>query len=283
MLQMTSNDPSLKLNIGVGATEELSLRVSVATLAKVVFSHPKEKHLMLALERKATRREIEGGHHVVVKAQPFGGAVRLPGVSALQALIGDFHFDSERSRSEGDFRLQIRPSDWETVKRFCLQYLRDEDESVLESGPERELAEEFADALKIRITSSQYRLKPVGPVIENEPANTDNIHATGYPTVRIYNVFEVRIVDPSLTIAMLSNSEGYSDQDLQELALQDARRGGKGRANAILALPLELLTKAYQAMPPEARDSPVTIEGHFLDGNVPVVLEDVVAPKFQRP
>jgi hypothetical protein len=270
------------MDIGVGSTEELSLRVSVASLAKVLFKHPRAEHTMLALERTATLRKAEDGHQVTVKAQPFGGAVRLRVAIALQALIGDYHFDSERSRSEADFRLQIRPSDWEKVKRFCLQHLQDEDEPILESGPERELAEEFADTLQIRLTSAQYRLKRLGTVIENAPAVTDNIHAAGYPTVRIYNVFEVCVVDPSLAMALLSNSERYSDQDLRELALRDARRGGKGRANAILALRLALLTNAYRALSPEARDAPVTIEGHYLDGNVPAVLEDVVVPKFQR-
>ena len=273
---------SSTMGIGVGATQELSLRLSVASLARVLFKHPQAEHEMLALERTATLRETEAGRQVTVKAQPFGGAVRLRDVSALRALIGDFHFDSERSRSEGDFRIQIRSSDWEIVKRFCLQHLQHEDMSVIEAGPERELVEEFADALKVKITSSQYRLTPTSPVIENAPAITGNIHATGHPTVRIYNVFEVRILDPSLAKAMLANSEGYSDQDLQELALQDARRGGKGRANAILALPVASLTKTYLAMSLDARDAPVTVEGHYLDGNVPAVLEEITVPKFQR-
>ena len=270
------------MDIGAGATDELSLRVSVASLAKVLFKHPQAEQIMLALERTATLRETEDGQHVTVKAQPFGGAIRLRAVSALQALIGDYHFDSERSRSQGDFRLQIRSSDWEKVKRFCLQHLQDEDESVLESSPERELVEEFAETVQIRLASTQYRLKRIGAVIEHAPAITDNIHAAGYPTVRIYHVFEVRIVDPSLAMALLSNSERYSDQDLRELALQDARRGGKGRANAVLALPVALLTNAYRTMSPEARDAPVTIEGYYLDGNVPAVLEGVAVPKFQR-
>jgi hypothetical protein len=104
----------------------------------------------------------------------------------------------------------------------------------------------------------------------------------GYPTVRIYNVFEVRIVDPSLTVALLSNSEQYSDQDLWELALQDARRGGKGRANAVLALPLSLLIHAYLAMSPAARGAPVTIAGHHLDSNIPAALEGIDTPRFQK-
>jgi hypothetical protein len=269
------------MHIGVGPTEELSLRVSVASLAKVVFTHPQAGHTVLALERKATLRQTGSRQAVTVKAQPFGGAVRLLNASALQELIGDFHFDNPRSRSEGDFRIQIRPSAWEKVKLFCLQHFRDEDETILEASPERELAEEFADSLRISLTSTQYRLQAMGSVIENKPADTTNIYAAGYPTVRIYNVFEVRVVDPHLAMAMLTNSESYSDQDLRDLVMQDARSGGKGRANAILAMPMHLVMRAYEAMSKEARNSPAVIEGHRLDGNVTAVLKEILAPKFQ--
>jgi len=238
---MIPDHQSWESNIGVGATEELSLRVSVASLAKVVFEHPQDGHTMLALERVATLRESEAGREVTVKAQPFGGAVRLRRVSALRELVGDFHFDSPRSRAERDFRVQIRPSDWEAVKDFCLGHLQDEDESVLEAGPGRELVEEFADTLHIGLTSSQYRLVRMGVVLEDAPAVTDFIHAAGSPTVRIYHVHQVLILDPSLVRAMLANSERYTDQALQALALHDARRGGRGRANAVLALPVELV------------------------------------------
>ncbi len=44
------NDPI----IGVGPTAELSLRVSVSTLSRVVFPHPADGVPMLALEHKAT-------------------------------------------------------------------------------------------------------------------------------------------------------------------------------------------------------------------------------------
>jgi hypothetical protein len=37
-----------------GAAGKLSLRVSVATLVRVLFEHPLDGELMLALERKAT-------------------------------------------------------------------------------------------------------------------------------------------------------------------------------------------------------------------------------------
>src|SRR5688500_121371 len=38
--------------VGIGATDELSLRVSVAALVRVLFEHPDDGTLMLAIERK---------------------------------------------------------------------------------------------------------------------------------------------------------------------------------------------------------------------------------------
>jgi hypothetical protein len=270
-----------KSDVGVGPTEELSLRVSVAALAKVVFDHPHQKHPMLALERVAALREDARGHYVAVQAQPFGGALRLRNSARLKELIGDFHFDSERSRSEQDFRIQIRPSNWSAVKRLILRQIGDRGDTILETSPDRELVEEFTDALDIAITPDQYRADLTGLVVENEPTLTDNVHATGSLTTRIYFVFQVRIADPSLVAAILAGSERYSDQDLRRLALQDATRGGKGRANGMLALPLTSVVAAYQDLPAQERNRRTAIEGHLLDENVPAVLEEVSAPRFQ--
>src|SRR6266496_4462703 len=107
---------------GIGATSELSLRVSAATLARVLFENPRDGDLMLALERKATLYEAKNERVVEVKSQPFGGAIRILDLNMMRDLIGDFHFDSKRSRSEQDFRIFIRPSDWEVVRQFCLQH-----------------------------------------------------------------------------------------------------------------------------------------------------------------
>ena len=52
--------------IGVGPTEDLSLRVSVATLVRVLFENRDDGDLMLALERKATVRKAESGPVVEV-------------------------------------------------------------------------------------------------------------------------------------------------------------------------------------------------------------------------
>jgi len=77
--------------IGVGATGELSLRVSVATLVRVLFKNPNDDELMLALERKATLRRTAEGGAVRVKSQPFGGAIRIFDLGTVHDLVDGFH------------------------------------------------------------------------------------------------------------------------------------------------------------------------------------------------
>jgi len=269
-------------DIDVGATEDLSLRLSVATLVRVLFEHPRDGELMLALERKATMHQAENGRVVEVKCQPFGGAIRILDPMKLRGLIGDFHFDSEHSRSEQDFRIFIRPSDWSKVREFCIEHLNGDDDPVLETDPRRELAEEFADALTINLKPEQYVSKPVAIVVEEDPAPTENIHARGYLTARVYRIFEARILDASLSHAMLTNSESYSNQNLHERVLEDARNGGKGRANAVLTLPLKVISDVYLAVSPEARNAPIAFEDNHLDESVAAVVEGLTVPKYRR-
>jgi hypothetical protein len=263
-------------------TDDLRCRVSVATLDRVVFQSPEDGTHILALERKATLVRDSGRNSVFVRAQPFGGAVRILNGDALHDLVGDFSFDSERSESEQDFRLLIRPADWEPVKQFCIHHLQDQDDSILESDPRRELVEEFADSLKISLQPMHYTYQPAGFVVENEPTPTDNVHAGRHPTVRIYRIFEVRIIDDSLCAAMLSASERYSDRDLETLALEDAKSAGKGRANSTLTLPLKQLVDSYIPIPPEKRYARRTVDGYQLDVSVLAVLPDVDVPHLQR-
>ncbi len=272
----------MKYNPGIGTTDELSLRVSVAALVRIIFKHPLNGDMMLALERKATLRETEHERIVEVKSQPFGGAIRILDLRALRDLIGNIHFDSERSHSEQDFRIFIRPSDWETVREFCIQHLSRVDDPILETDPGRELAEEFADALKISLKPDQYICKPIATVVEDNPAPTENIHAKGILTVRVYRIFEAYISDSSLARTIMMISESLSHQDLCALAWEDVQNGGKGRANAILALPLKDISDVYLAMSPEERNAPVLFEENRLDETVPAVLEGITVPKYQR-
>ena len=237
---------------------------------------------MMALERKATLVETAQRELVEVYAQPFGGAVRILDVQALQDLIGTFHFDSVRSRFERDFRLFIRPFSWPTLRAVCIEHLGRDHDPVLDSHPGRELVEEFFDVLGIKLLPAQYTCRSIGMVAEDNPHATHNPRARGYPTVRIYRVFEARITDPALAQALIANSEGVTDQALREQALREAQSGGRGRANAVLALQLEPIMIFFRELSPQERSHPVIFDGHQLDETVAEVLEGVCVPKYQR-
>lgn len=275
------SEGSLKTDIGIGATDEMSLRVSVATLVRVLLEHPANAISMLALERRATlhNARTEG---VEVKSKPFGGAIRIHDPGKLQHFIGGFRFDSKESFSEHDFRIFIRPADWERVLEFCLSHLRQPNNSVLESEPTRELTEEFADTLGIDLKDNQFTLQAVGILVEDLPSATENASARGYATNRVYRIFQVQITDPTLASALTENTQSCSDHALRQLALQDSRDGGLGRANAVLTLPFHEISTAYAALPPEACNKPISFHSHKLDETVAAVLDDVTVPKYRR-
>ena len=255
------------------------LRVSVATFNRVVFQHPQNETMMLALERQAT--VMEGGI-VRVQAQPFGGGVHILNPRTLQKIIGTIQYDSERSRHEQDFRILIPPSKWELIKEYCLRHLADEEDVELETVPHRELMEEFAETFNVYLNPHQYSAQPLGFVIENNPVRSDNAYARGQLTVHLYRVFEVRIVDAMLGRVMLTVSQLYSDQALGERALRGFEHGGEGHANSILTVPLNAVTEAYLALPPEMRYGRIVVEDHELDESVLAVLGDIEVPQYQR-
>lgn len=256
-------------------------RVSVATYNRVLFPHPQNDTWMLALERRATAMR-DGREDVHIWSQPFGGAVRILDPSPLATLTGGLQFDSERSKREQDFRILIPPSLWEQVKNYCLHHLANPGDTEIESSPERELKEEFAGAIQVDLRTDQYTARPLGFVIENNPLQTDNIYAHGQLTVRVYRIFDVRITDPALCETMLVSSQRYSNQQLETLALKDARSGGRGRVNSILALPLNRLTDFWLTIPPEARFKKIEMENDEFDESVLSVLWEIEVPQYQR-
>ena len=248
------------------------LRVSVATYNRVIFFHPENGITMLALERKATLSE---SGQVSVLAQPFGGGVRILDPTSLKGILGKIKFDCERSQQEQDFRILIPPSKWETVKQYCLIHLENPDDSELESTPHRELVEEFEETFHFRLKPHQYAVQPMGIVIEDKPVQTKNWYARGQLTVRIYRTFKVQLIDDEVCKAILAANQKYSDQDLEKIALEDARNGGRGRANAVLALPLDSVKAAYLSIPPEKAYRKFVVGNHSLDESVSVVLSNV--------
>jgi len=263
------------VEIGVGPAKSFSLRVSVAALVSVLFDHPQDGRTMLALEHIATLRKIKQGPEILVRAKALGGGVRLTDPPALADMIGGFHYDSELSRREKDFRLLINPSSWENVKNICRAQLNKPQKEILETSPARELKEEFADTLQVQLTPDQYFLKARGITVQDRPAATQNLRAAGFPTVRIYFLYEARMQDPGLIKMMLACSRRYPAGRLRELARQDARQGGKGRANAILILEMDELIEFYGSLPANQHDTPQKFGEYQLDGNVQPIVNAV--------
>jgi len=255
------------------------LRVSVATYNQVIFPHPGDGSMMLALERKATSLSDDS---VSVRAQPFGGGIRILNPTPLQRIIGKIQFDSERSKQEQDFRILIPSSKWELIKQYCLQHLEDEDNIELEAEPDRELVEEFMETMKVKLNPSQYTVQPLGFVIENRPVRTSNDYARGQLTVHLYRIFRVQIIDSTLCTIMGSISQLYTDQGLERLVRNKLEDGGQGRANTILTLSLDRIKDTYLAFAPEMRYRKIVVEDHILDESVLAVLEDIEIPEYER-
>jgi hypothetical protein len=129
--------------------------------------------------------------------------------------------------------------------------------------------------------ADQYTCKPVRIVVENDPAPAENFCARGCPTVRVYRIFECRLVDTALINAMLTISNSQSNEILKGLALEDERKDGKGWANAVLTLSANEVTAFYLATSPQDRDQPVLFQGYLLDETVAAILEDIPVPKYQ--
>jgi hypothetical protein len=215
---------------------------------------------------------------VNVRAQPFGGGVKILNTKSLKETIGEFQFDSDRSKQEQDFRIMIEPSQWEAVKQYCLRHLDDPADLELEAAPDRELVEEFEETMGVGLKSSQYTVQPMGYVIEDNPVWTENWYAPGFLTVRVYRTFKVEIVDGILRQNLVDTSQQFSDNALDERACGHAM----GRANSVLSLPLDRVREAFLALPPEKRFSKIEVDHHKLDESVLVVLEDIEVPQYLR-
>lgn len=266
---------------GVGPTGELSLRASVATLARLLLQDANGEATLLALEHKAWARTGDGEAWGQLQAQPFGGGVRLLKPQRLLDALGSFNYDSPRSRDEADLRLFIRPSDWPELLTFCRREFSRTQGAAIEAEPLRELQEELVGALGIHLEPDQVAMNQLGLVVQGQPVPTHNRRAPDQPTARLYGVFEVSVEDPGLHRAILDASERQSAEALRLAALKSARAGGRGRANGILVTPLDEIQAAYRAASPAVRDDPLPFAGTVLGGNVPAVVPGIAVPKLE--
>lgn len=261
--------------IGIGPTETLTARVSAAALLRLLFRHPETRQWMLALEHTATLRPDQD--MIEVKAKPFGGGVRILDLRAVYRQLGAFNFDSLRSKEEADFRVYVRPDQAEKALTFCLNQFATDTGSVLESSPERELVEEIADTLGQQVSIRSFRISRIGAIGEPRPAASSSPRAPGQLTVRAYNLFQAEVLDLRLEKMLLKNSLDHSPGRLREMAEQDQARGGRGRANAVLALPWEDLTEEFRSRPAGQHGQDIMLGEYRLSGNVWNIIAGVSA------
>jgi len=224
---------------------------------------------MLVLERTASRR----GDRIEVKAKPVGGGIQILDLTAMHARIGSFQFDSQRSRAEADFRIFIPPHQKESVIAFCLDQFRGTRSAVLDILPERELVEELHDSLGVQVSLSQFKMQWLKAVVETEAVPSSSPRARDVKTHHIYTIYQLEVLDSTLAQALLANSEYYTDADLVQRAQTDLSRGGWGRANAVLALPWQILQQSYLHIPSSERGSDQRLLEHTLTGSVRHLLD----------
>lgn len=266
--------------LDIGATSDLNLRVSAANLVKVYFNQPLDQQTKLVLERTATVRASHGRYTASVRAKPFGGGLRINGPGVLRTEVGEFNFDSYRSHVEKDFRIFINPTNWDSLKQFCWQHLREPSE-VLESSPRRELVEEFRDALKTDIKPEQYHMKWSKIVVEDDPIRTGSPRSIGSLTTRIYSIHEMQVLDADIIADLIESSTSRSNQDLREEAERDYQKGGRGRANAVLALDYENLVEVFNKLPKAPNHGITRVWGNDLESNVLALIDEVESNKYQ--
>jgi hypothetical protein len=218
---------------------------------------------------------------VRVITKPFGGGVRILNPEWLRTEVGDFNFDSLRTREENDFRIFINPKHWDRLTQFCRVHLITQGE-ILESSPRRELVEEFHDALNYELLQDQYHLEWSKLVVEAKPARTGNPRSMGSLTSRIYSVHKMHILDLQLIMGLIENSIDKSDQELREIAEEDYLGGGKGRANAASVLDYAQFINVYKNISEADQGEPAHLFGHDFDGNTLAILDEVESKKYSR-
>jgi hypothetical protein len=98
------------------------------------------------------------------------------------------------------------------------------------------------------------------------------------------NSTQIRWIDGGLRWPICGRTcyQLYSDDELGRLALEDLQNGGRGRANSILILPLNLVLESYLALPLDFRHQKIVIENHRIDESVLAILGEVEVPGYER-
>jgi hypothetical protein len=266
--------------IGIGSTADLNLRVSVANLVKLTFIQPKDQRTKLALERTATVMEDDGGHETIIRVKPFGGGVQIDDLVAFRKEVGEFHFDSQSSWEERDFRIYINSNHFAPIIQFCRRHLLGQG-AILESSPSRELVEEFYDTLGIELIAEHYQMHWSRIVVQGTPLPSGNPRSKGHPTVRVYSIHDVQVVDPEVIRLLINSCRSHYNEDLIAAAERAYLKGKSGRANAVLVLDYDELVAAYPELSWLDSDQVARFKGYDLEASVFAVLDGVDTEKYR--
>lgn len=266
--------------IGIGPTDDLNLRVSVANLVKLTFIQPGNRRKKFALERTATIMD-DGGHVAIIKVKPFGGGVQIKDMDAFCKEVGEFHFDSQSSWKERDFRIYINSNRFTSLTQFCSNHLPGQS-AILESTPSRELGEEFYDTLGIELVAEHYLINWSRIVVQDTPLPSGNPRSKRHPTARVYSIHDVQVVDPEVIRSLIYSNRNHSNEDLIGVAKSAYLSGRPGRANAALVLDYDELVAAYPELPWIDGDQVARYKGYNLEANVFAVLDGVDTEKYRN-
>ena len=214
----------------------------------------------LALFERVVKISAEG--KASVQLQPIGGAAAILNPLALEAVAGQFNFDSQSSAQESDLRLYIRPEHWPVFRDLISQEFSKQNPAIIENSPSREIQEELGDLLGITINNEALKLQRIGCHFQDNPeSSTRN---TQGQTVRVFSIDEVTINCPNLAANILA----YCTDNTIEKQVAAAISDGISKSSSICTVPLKQVIQAVSAQDSAQRGKTIPVENQVLANNV---------------
>lgn len=256
-LKLKATDLRLPSGIGIGKTDDLTLRVSAACLTLMILQRESEE---MALFERVIRLDDKGV--LTTQLQPIGGATGIIDCYGLEAACGTYNFDSIAAAKESDLRIFIRPSQWALMRAFLESELIGVNTGVVESTPLREIREEVGELLGMYIDSSSFSTTRIGCHFQDLPR--ESVRKDGAETVRVFAIDEVRLSNPDLIaqIEVYCTSHDFTSQ------LAELNRRSLKKSSGLCLMPLKDVVTAVSRCPEEDREKPIPLGELLLANNV---------------
>jgi hypothetical protein len=207
---------------GIGATADLSMRVSSAVLTLCVVPSPEGP--LAILERKV---EI-GKKGLDMRAQPLGGGIAVLNVEALSKITGGFNWEDQKVARERDLRIYVNPDSWTFVRELLTTSFLDTlpGAPIVETTPVRELQEEIGDAAGVEVSESSMNISFAGLVFQ-DPGCGAVAAKSSTPTARVFSVFDVVITDPALADTIMREASRPDSELIAEVTRRHEALAGR--------------------------------------------------------